>query len=134
MVGMYVYLLWSSKEMEPHFRASAMANSSCTRIGYRVPAGSFFRDIKAIGCRCPLYLPCDHGSASVAHTQSLETSVYRWYGCWASIALRSVALIIACYGSMKAVCCTAVYTHSKAALDIAVSGAATAWNPSTNCL
>ena len=44
-----------------------------------------------------------------------------------------LALIIASFRLSKAVWCTAVRSHSKSALIIAVSGAATAWNLSTNC-
>ena len=37
------------------FRASTMANNSCSRIEYRVSADCIFRDIKAIDRRCPSY-------------------------------------------------------------------------------
>ena len=103
-----------------------MANNSCCQIGYRVSAGSIFRDIKEIGRRCPLYFPCAHRCGSVAPTQSLEASVYRWYGCRGSMALRCIALIIACFSLSKAAWCLAVHYHSKSALNIAVRPAAAA--------
>ena len=43
-----------------------MANNSCSRIGYRVSAGCIFRDMKAIGQRCPLYFPCAHHNTTLA--------------------------------------------------------------------
>ena len=73
-----------------------------------------------------LYFPCAHRCASVARTQSFEASVYSWYGCQRSMALRCVALIIACFSLSKAAWCTAADSHSKSALNIAVRGAATA--------
>ena len=78
-----------------------MANNSCSRITYRVSAGCIFRDMKAIGRRCPLYFPCAHRCASVAPTQCFEVSVYRLYGCGGSTALRCVAFIIACFSLLK---------------------------------
>ena len=78
-----------------------MANRSCSRIGYGVLAGCIFRGMKAIGRRYPLYFPCAHRCASVAPTQSFEASMYKCYGCRGSMALRCVALIIACFSLSK---------------------------------
>ena len=55
----------------------------------------FFRDKEAMSRSCPLYFPCAHRCASTAPMQSFEASVYGWYSCPWSLALRCVALIIA---------------------------------------